>query len=119
MATRVPTVVTQDDKTVICTWTGLLNGDDGAPVNLARYPDKTVQVTNTFSVGGNVVIEGSNLATPEYGDLHDPQGGVLSTITTKENLVIAESPLRLRPRVSAGDGSTDLVVTIVAVLRGP
>ncbi len=114
---RAATVVTNEDKTVTVTWSGLLNTDYGVPVFLARYPDKTVQVTGTFGTTAVVAIEGSNLATPSWGDCADPQGSALS-IGELEPVVIAESCLQIRPIVSAGDGTTNLVVTIIAVARG-
>ncbi len=119
MATeRTATVTVGDDKTVIIRWSGLLNTDYGEPVRVARYPDKTVQITGTFGTTAVVAMEGSNLDTPgSWGDCGDQTGTVLS-IGELEPVVIAESPLWIRPIVSAGDGDTDLVCTIVCVARG-
>lgn len=97
-------------------WTGLLNGDDGAPLSVEKgavvFSDKTVQVTGTFGVGGNVIIEGSN-SNASYKPLNDPQGTPLSTITDETVSTILENPADIKPRVSAGDGTTDLTVIIV------
>lgn len=117
MAVRDGKVAMQDDKTVIVTWTGLLNGDTGKPVNIARFPDKTIQVTGTFGAGGDVDMQGSNLTTPVWGQLHDAPGGTIISIGDNLPLTIAESPLLIRPDVAGGDGTTDLTVTIVAVVR--
>ncbi len=119
---RDATVKVNDDKTVTVRWTGLLNTDYGAPVMVARYPDKTVQVHGTFGTTAVVAIEGSNLDAPttaaaDWGDCGDQTGTVLS-IGELEPVVIAESPLWVRPIVSAGDGDTLLSVTIIAVARG-
>ncbi len=110
------TVVVNSDKTVRIFWENLVNGDTGAPVLVARYPDKTVQVIGTFGSGGDVDIDGSPDNTT-WGQLTDPQGTVIS-IQDNLPLVIAESPLWIRPEVTAGDGTTDLDVTIIAVARG-
>ena len=119
MAVRAGTVTVQDDKTVVVEWTGLLNGDTGAPVAVGRYPDKTIQVTGTFSVGGDVDMEGTNqdLGSEVWGQLHDPQGALIS-IGDNIPLVISESPQLIRPNIAGGDGSTDLVVRILTVARG-
>ncbi len=120
---RAATVKVNDDKTVTIRWTGLLNTDYGSPVMVARYPDKTVQVHGTFGTTAVVAIEGSNLDEPtvndvlDWGDCGDQTGTVLS-IGELEPVVIAESPLWIRPIVSAGDGTTLLSVTIICVARG-
>ncbi len=117
MSERAATMVVNDDKTVTVTWSGLLNNDTGAPVYLARYPDKTMQNTGTFGSGGKVTMQGSNLATPSWGALNDAQGVVIAP-TTNECILIAGSSLQIRPSVSDGDGDTDLVCTLICVARG-
>ncbi len=117
MAERAATVVVNDDKTVTVTWSGLLDNDTGEAVYLARYPDKTVQITGNFSGSAAVTMQGSNLGTPSWGALNDAQGIVIAP-TTNECILIAGSPLQIRPSVTTSDGSTDLVCTIVAVARG-
>jgi hypothetical protein len=105
-----------NDGLVIPLWQTMLNGDTGSGVKIGRYPDKTVQVVGTFGVGGTVAIEGSNDGT-NWGALHDPQGTAIA-IQDLEPILIAESPLYIRPNVTAGTGSTDLDVYIVAVAKG-
>ncbi len=119
---RTATVVVSEDKIVTIRWSGLLNTDYGEPVRVARYPDKTVQIHGTFGTTAVVALEGSNLDAPtdaatDWGDCGDQTGTVLS-IGDLEPVVIAESPLWIRPIVSAGDGTTVLSCTIVAVARG-
>ncbi len=119
---RAATVTVSDDKIVTIRWSGLLNTDYGEPVRVARYPDKTVQVHGTFGTTAVVAMEGSNLDEPttavtDWGDCGDQVGAVLS-IGELEPVVIAESPLWIRPIVSAGDGTTLLSVTIIAVAKG-
>ncbi len=117
MAERTATVVVNDDKTVTVQWTGLLENDTGEAVYLARYPDKSVQITGDFSGSGAITMQGSNLATPSWGSLNDPQGSAV-VIADIHPVVIAESPLQIRPKVTTANGSTALVCTIVCVARG-
>lgn len=115
MATRAPTSDPFLLDMQLFTWTGLLNGDDGTPVNFMAYGDRTVTVTGTFSTGGTVVFEGSNDKT-NWFTLTDPGGAVISRTTAGMKAVI-ENPVWVRPRVTAGDGSTDITVQL-AVRRG-
>lgn len=97
-------------------WTGLLNSDDGAPASLSRLPDKTVQVKGTFGAGGTVVIEGSNDGGATYVTLNDSRGettGALS-FTGADVRTILENTELVRPRVTAGDGTTNIEVYLIA-----
>ncbi len=105
-----------NDGVFVASWTGLLNTDTGVGIGMAKFPDKTVQVVGPFGTGGTVTIEGSNDGGTTWGVLHDPQG-VDIAIQDSLPIVIAESPLLMRPDVSAGDGSTNCKVYIVGVAR--
>lgn len=112
MATRTPTVsYAQDGPYVIVTWTGLLNTDDGAPVTFVDYPDRTAQVTGTFGVGGSLRIEGSIDGT-NYAALTDPQGNDINITAAKLELV-TELVKQIRPRITAGDGTTSLTCSMI------
>ncbi len=122
MAERLGTAVVSEDKVCTVRWTGLLNGDTGSPIRVARYPDKTVQVVGAFGSGGDIDMQGSNVDEPstddsDWGQLGDQTGTVIS-IGDRLPLVIAESPLWIRPKVAAGDGDTLLVCTIICTARG-
>jgi hypothetical protein len=115
MATRIPTVTYNPNGhvgTVQVVWTGLLNTDVGAPVELPGYADRSVQLTGTLGVGGNCKIEGSADATT-YALLSDPQGTVLD-IAALGIKSVSELSRYTRPRISAGDGSTSLTLTMTA-----
>ncbi len=118
MAERAASIVVKDDKTFTVTWTGLLNGDTGATAFVSQFADKTVQITGTTGAGLDVSMEGSNIATAEWGKLDDPQG-VLIAIGDKNPIVIAGNPMQIRPNVIAGDGATNVTVTINGTLKGP
>lgn len=98
-------------------WTGLLNGNDGELVRLAKFADKTIQVLGNFGSGGVVQVQGRNLTGGAWGVCHDAQGADIA-VEDNDPIIIAESPLELRPFISAGNGSTDLDVYIVSVVRG-
>jgi hypothetical protein len=109
MPTRNVTL-TNSDMAVLYTWSGLLNTDDGQPVESPPYADRTVQVTGTFGVGGNARIEGSNNGT-NWNTLNDPQGTPLN-FTAGNIEVLLENPRFIRPIITAGDGTTNIAVTM-------
>lgn len=111
MATRAATITTPEIGITVVQWTGLLNGDDGAPVDLLSFADRSVQITGTFGAGGTVVIEGSNDGT-NYVTVTDPQGNAISK-TAAGIEAILELMKSTRPRVTAGDGTTVLAVTML------
>ena len=96
---------------VIATWANMQNGDDGQPIELANFADRSVQVFGTLGAGGNVRIEGSIDGT-NYAPLTDPQGNALDINTAKIEAII-ELVRWIRPVVTAGDGSTSLTVTML------
>lgn len=97
---------------VVFQWTGLLNGDTGSLVNINEYGDRSVQVTGTFGLGGSVNVEG-NLDGANNSILRAPDSSAL-TFTAAGLKQILETSLNIRPNVTAGDGTTSLVVTLYA-----
>lgn len=118
MATRIPTITILDQNTNenagarLVQWTGLLNGDDGAPVEFDAFADRSVQVTGTFGTGGNCRIQGSNIGDPNWAVLTDPQGNALN-ISAAGLEAISELARYVRPLITAGDGTTNLTVTML------
>lgn len=114
MATITPTVTRvmgdNDADGYKAVWTPMLVNDVGAGVALSGYADKSVQVTGTFGSGGTVVVEGNNDGT-NFAGLTDPQGTAIS-MTTAGIKAITEAVINARPKVSAGDGTTSLTVTM-------
>lgn len=94
------------------TWTPLANGDSGSPYAMPGYADRSVQVQGTFGVGGTVVIEGTIDGT-NYIVLTDPQGNAISK-TAASIETISEIVRFIRPRVTAGDGTTAITVSLIA-----
>lgn len=100
MATIPATFDKRPDGVVVVLWPAVTEADTGAAVDMARHPDRTVQVTGDFTAGGAITMEGSNDGVT-YGTLHDPSGSDL-VLTDSTPKVIAENPLYIRPRATAG-----------------
>lgn len=97
------------------TWTGMENGDTGQPYTRPPWSDRSVQVAGTFGAGGNCRITGSNDGT-NFVALTDPQGNSLDMSAGKLEQ-ISEACAEVRPEITAGDGSTSLTVTMVALRK--
>lgn len=92
-------------------WSGLLNGDTGAWVEVVDYADRTATITGTFGTGGSVTLQGSNDGTNAFA-LTDPQANAITKTAAAMELIV-EAPRYIRPTVTAGDGSTNLAVQIL------
>lgn len=92
-------------------WENCANGDTGAPIELSYYQDRTIQVVGTFGAGGSVSLQGSNDGGTTWATLTDPLGNAL-TFTATGLKQILELPQKIRPSVTAGDGTTSLDVYI-------
>jgi hypothetical protein len=128
MATRAATVINptvigrSTGDVVLYQWTGLTQAtlDAGAAIQMPALADRSVQVLGTLGAGGSVRIEGSNKAAPDeststdWAVLTDPQGNDLNLSALKIEAV-TEPVLWIRPRVTAGDGTTSL--TVILLLR--
>jgi hypothetical protein len=99
------------------TWSALANGEAGDMVgpDTATWSDRSVQVAGTLGAAGTVVWEGSNDGT-NWATLNTPAGTPLSFGTAGLKQVL-EGALYMRPRVTAGDATTALMVTLL--LRMP
>lgn len=112
MATIDPTVEQFGTSSVRVTWPHVKNGDTCNPVNLGIYSDRSIQVVGTFGVGGTVQVHGSNDAS-NFAQLSDLRGTAFA-ITTAKIEQIEDVTYALKPVVSAGDGTTDLTITMFA-----
>ncbi|MBR0660218.1 hypothetical protein [Neoroseomonas oryzicola] len=102
--------VGQNFEAVAVSWAGLLNGDDGAPFEMPSGRQPSVHFAGTFGAGGAIVFEGSNDGT-NYVTLNDTGGTTISK-TSAALVAVREVPRYVRPRVTAGDGTTTLVCTM-------
>jgi len=81
----------------------------------AGYADKSVHVYGTFGSGGSITIQGSNKPDEDgttMVTLHKVDLSAL-TLTSAGCFTILENPLWLRAIVTAGDGTTALVVAFM------
>ena len=114
-AVIAPTVVAQATGVpgVLVTWSALDSDDSGAPVTLIDYPDRTVVISGTFGAGGSCTLQGSNDAST-YHTLTDPQGNAI-TKTAAGMEAVTEAPVWIRPKVTAGDGTTAIDVSLLCM----
>jgi hypothetical protein len=117
MATRAISIdknIAKDGAVIAATWTGLTfaTTDDGAPLGQPAWGERTVQVFGTFGVGGSLALEGSNNGT-NWAPVANRAGSALVFTSAGINR-IQDYPLYVRPRVTAGDGTTNLSVVIAA-----
>jgi hypothetical protein len=115
IAKLISPIITFKDSAHVVSWNHLAAGDDGTPLEMPGSSDRSAQVTGTFGAGGTVVIEGSNDGV-NYATLTDPQGNLIS-ITSAKIEAIMELVRYIRPRVTVGDGTTDLSVAILVMGR--
>jgi len=115
MATNAVTItdisLTQDGSVKLLTWAALTQAtlDDGEPMSFPEFGDVAIQMTGTLGAGGTVVWEGSN-DKHVWATLNNAQGTALSLNALGIKQCV-ERPLWMRPRCTAGDGTTSLVVT--------
>ena len=118
MATRIATI-TNPESIVFgqnyrrVTWAGLLNGDDATPFPNVSYADRNFSVRGTFGAGGTVLLEGSNDGGTTYNTLKDQSGTAIS-LTAQGEVQVRDLSGLVRPRVTAGDGTTSLQCDLVA-----
>ena len=108
--------VVSSATTITTTDTNMAGGDEADVGEAMRFPewfDRTIQVTGTFGSGGSARWEGSNDGGNNYIVLTDPQGVALN-VTTASIVQITEMTEFARPRITAGDETTDLTIAILA-----
>jgi hypothetical protein len=117
MAVVQPTIIAVNKKSRLIRWASMANGDTGAPIDLhGEFGDKCVQLTGTLSTGGAMTFQGSNIAgsSPTWATLRDASGSTI-VMTSLGFAQVLENPYRVRPNITAGDGSTSLTVTLYMV----
>lgn len=111
MAERTATLGPDVDyRTLRLIWSGLLNGDTGDAREFGGWNDRSIQVTGTFGSGGSLTLQGTNDGTNWY-TLYDAYNSAL-TFTSAGLRSVLVLPWKVRPIVTAGDGTTSLVATL-------
>ncbi len=104
---------------VVVTWETLTTTNDtGRAVKIPEWADKTIMFTATWGAGGSVSLEGSNDGTT-YFILNEPDNTSPVTATANALMTVLANPLWVRPRVTAGDGTTDVDVKLIATQKRP
>lgn len=103
----------RDGSVMLIQWT-LTGTDDGAPVNMAQWADRSVQMVGTWG-GGTVVFEGSNDGT-NFATLTDAQTTAISKTADALEQVVELTRLA-RPRASVS--VTSVVVSLLVRRQQP
>lgn len=96
-----------EERANVTTWGPLVNGEAGDAISgdrTARAFMGSVQANGVFGAGGNVVIEGSNDGVNWFP--------AAAAITVGGIQQIAIYTHYIRPRVTAGDGTTAVLVSL-------
>jgi len=116
MATNVKPIIdhqiaSNDDSVLVASWSTLTaSGDLGLPICLAAWSDKTVVVTGDFTGSPTIIIEGSNDGT-NFVQISNRQGTAMSFTAAGLN-TSQDRPVFVRPRLTAGAGGGNVVVSI-------
>jgi hypothetical protein len=111
------------DNSQLVSWSGLVTGsnDVGEKFECPGAADRSVQLTGTLGTGGVVTLYGSNLDAPsdtfnstDWGALTDLDGNTLTLDAIGQIKQVREICRWIRPRITAGDGSSSLGVAMVA-----
>ena len=113
MATVTPTQTQFQIDHEAYTWALTTANADGGPCRFQGSGDRTFQVTGNFGSGGTIVLQGS-LDGSNWFTLSKPDGAAAS-FTTSGLTAVTESPIYIRPFVSAGTGVS--VTAILAIRR--
>jgi hypothetical protein len=112
MAIRaVALAVKQDALSDLYSWSGLLNGDTGAPAPIFGSQEIIVMIASgTLGAGGNILWQGSFDGLLWFS--FSTKIGTPATLNQTALLtpsVTQERAMYIRPNVTAGDGTTTLV----------
>lgn len=123
MATRSLTAkrrqLSAGGRDTIVKWTGLLNGDDGQWYSEPGMVLRSYSVSGIFGAGGNVALKASGNEALDAAFVLGAQAdesiltgaGAIVAAGTVTNAQYTAAP-SYRPTVTAGDGTTNLSVTM-------
>jgi len=116
MATILPVIDQLVAPGIVRTvWSNMANGDIGAISDYPGFADRNFQVSGTFGAGGEVTMQGSNEppANDKWFTLSNMADSAL-VVTTAGGKMIQENTLYIRPKITGGDGTTSLTITLIA-----
>lgn len=100
-----------NQRTFLIAWKELGDGDAGEECYVYASEYRSVQFAGTFGSEGSVVLEGSNDCV-NWFTLSDPQGNPISKMAPGIEAV-TELTVFVRPRVQAGDESTNISAVLL------
>lgn len=107
----------QDGITMHSIWETLTTTNrPGDALVRPNFKDVCIQVKGTFGASASIAIEGTNdtaAGSEVWAKLDDTTGTVIA-LTAASIIQLVDTPYKIRPVLSNGDGSTDIDVTIVA-----
>lgn len=106
MATRALETVYRDRHMRVYKWTGLLQGDDGAPLQIDEFHHITIHGFGAFDGSANMNIMGSNDGTNFAVTKKHDVGSMILTAASIEKLLT--EPRYIKPSVTSGNVSTNL-----------
>lgn len=120
MAVRASVKVAVVDINVgLWSWSGLLNGDTGAPISVINSSALMAQLTSgTLGVGGTCIWQGSLDSGNTWFTLSDQSGVAISMTALIATKMVLERPILIRPNVTVGDGTTNLVASLYSRIGG-
>lgn len=110
----------RSSSAIIVAWT-LANGETGDPFTVGHLTDCTIHAAGTFSGGASLALQGSNdpaVATANWDTLSEPDGTLITGWTAQDIAQVLETPVKFRPNVTSGDGSTAISVWLKLVSNG-
>jgi hypothetical protein len=114
----VSTVVTVTQPTRsawVATWASLANGETGVAADIPLdAATRSIQVSGTFGAAGAVAIEGSNDGI-NWAPLSNSFVATPLSVTAAGISDILQNTRFVRPRSTAGDGTTALKIVLAAV----
>lgn len=102
MATITAVEISNSDQSWTLKWPAMGNADTGSSCNMTQFPDRTFGVNGTFG-GATVVLQGS-MDGSAWVTLNDFKGNAIS-LSAAGVVLVAESPLLIRPVTSGGSGT--------------
>lgn len=105
---------------VFVSWAALTTTNDrGESFEWPLGADRSIHVYGTEGTGGTIILEGSNKEAPTDADadwvqLNDTEGSAITSSAVPDMHNVGTISRWVRPRVTAGDGSTSYNVILLA-----
>lgn len=115
-----PTIGRSSSGVLVVSWVGLANSDYGQALSVPALADRSIHLLGALGTGGAATIYGTNKPDPnlatdtDWSILNDPQANPLVMSVLKVESVM-EPTLWIRPKITAGDGSTLLNLYLVLI----